>query len=101
MGGCRAFSRGPAQPAPHRPVVAGGDDERGPRLLLTADMQALRIALVRGGLTIPAQLEPRRVAIVHALADSRPGVPARAVALVAALRRQAETDLADRVRQAL
>jgi len=72
-----------------------------PGLLLMADQDALRRALVRGALTIPAERDAVRVAAVHALAYPRSGIASRAAAFRAALRRQGEHQLADRVRQAL
>jgi WD40 repeat protein len=72
-----------------------------PGLLLAADQDALQRAFVLASVTTPAGAEAARVAVVHALAQ-RSATPAhRAAALVMALRRQSETDLAERVRRAL
>jgi WD40 repeat protein len=72
-----------------------------PGLLLTADQDALRAALVRGAPAIPHSRDGARVAVVHALAWPRPSVAERAASLCAVLERQGERSLSDRIRLAL
>ena len=72
-----------------------------PGLLLTADPAGLRSALVRSALSVPPELEPARVAAVHALARPAGDARARATSLCAALRRQGQRDRAAAVRDAL
>ncbi len=72
-----------------------------PGLLVSADPDALRSALVGGALRVPASLERARVAVVHALARPATTVSTRTAAMRAALRRQHDHELADAVAGAL
>jgi WD40 repeat protein/S1-C subfamily serine protease len=72
-----------------------------PGLLLAADQDSVRRALVRGAPGIPTAHQKARVAAVHALARTHASTIERAAALSAALRRQGEGRLADRLRTAL
>jgi WD40 repeat protein len=71
-----------------------------PGLLLAADRDGLRGALVRGAPAIRASRDAVRVAVVHALAWPRADTADRAAAMAAALRRQGEAQLAALVRMA-
>ncbi len=71
-----------------------------PGLLLAADPDAVRAALVGGALTVPPALEPARIAVVYALARPHPTRRERAAALCAALQRQGERTRADALRHA-
>jgi WD40 repeat protein/plasmid stabilization system protein ParE len=71
-----------------------------PGLLVAADQIALRGAFVRGASALPRSRSNARVAIVHALARTQPGMAEQAGALAVALRRQDEGGLAERVEAA-
>ena len=72
-----------------------------PGLLLVADQDELLRALIDGAISVPANLEPVRVALIHALARSQSTRPHRAAALCLSLRRQGEEQWAHRVEAAL
>ena len=72
-----------------------------PGFLLVAEQEQLRQALVRAAGMMPAELEPARIAAVHALARPAEHTTIRAAALCAALRRQRHLSLAARVGSAL
>ena len=72
-----------------------------PGLLLTADQESVRGALVRNAVGGHRENEAARVAVVHALAVDRGDAIQRAAALCAALRRQGEKRRVLAIRQAL
>jgi len=78
-----------------------GEVLRRPGLLLAAHQDALRRALIHGASTIETHDEAARVAAVHALSKPTEDTVRRATLLVAALRRQGDVALADRVRAAV
>jgi hypothetical protein len=71
-----------------------------PGLLLCAEQAALRGALVRGALAVPAAREQIRAGLVHALARPQADAARRAAAACAAMRRQHERETERRLRLA-